>query len=82
MTTASQEFQTGRRFLAKMMGEDPETYTQGDIDVSISSWLENVCIAWRFDKFFYFLFHFGSCFRELLRIYYRQDCINQVVDLS
>lgn len=30
------EYEIGRRHLANMMGEDPETFTQEDIDVSIS----------------------------------------------
>lgn len=34
MSVASHEFQTGKRFLANMMGEDPTTFTQEDIDVS------------------------------------------------
>lgn len=28
-----EEFNIGKRHLANMMGEDPETFTQGDIDV-------------------------------------------------
>jgi hypothetical protein len=34
MKQQSQEFEIGRRHLANMMGEDPETFTQQDIDVS------------------------------------------------
>lgn len=29
-----EEFEVGKRHLANMMGEDPETFTQEDIDVS------------------------------------------------
>ena len=29
-----EEFNIGKRHLANMMGEDPETFTQEDIDVS------------------------------------------------
>lgn len=29
-----EEFNIGKRHLANMMGEDPETISQGDIDVS------------------------------------------------
>lgn len=29
------EYEIGRRHLANMMGEDPETFTQEDIDVSV-----------------------------------------------
>lgn len=35
MKTQTLEFQIGRRHLANMMGEDPEAFTQDDIDVSI-----------------------------------------------
>ena len=34
MREKSLEFQIGRRHLANMMGEDPETFTQEDINVS------------------------------------------------
>lgn len=36
MKTQKYEFQIGKRHLANMMGEDPETFTQDDIDVRIS----------------------------------------------
>lgn len=29
------EFEIGKRHLANMMGEDPETFTQEDVDVCI-----------------------------------------------
>lgn len=34
MKEQEQEFVFGRRHLANMMGKDPETFTQKDIDVS------------------------------------------------
>lgn len=34
-----EEFEIGKRHLANMMGEDPETFTQEDIDVScLTTW--------------------------------------------
>lgn len=35
MKVQDEEFRIGKRHLANMMGEDPETFTQEDIDVSI-----------------------------------------------
>lgn len=35
-----EEFNIGKRHLANMMGEDPETFTQEDIDVSTVALLE------------------------------------------
>lgn len=35
-----EEFNLGKRHLANMMGEDPETFTQEDIDVSIVALLK------------------------------------------
>lgn len=35
MKTQQHEFQVGKRHLANMMGENPETFTQEDIDVRI-----------------------------------------------
>lgn len=35
-----EEFNIGKRHLANMMGEDPETFTQEDIDVSRAARLE------------------------------------------
>lgn len=35
-----EEFNLGKRHLANMMGEDPETFTQEDIDVSTVALLE------------------------------------------
>lgn len=34
MKTQRHEYQLGKRHLANMMGEDPETFTQEDVDVS------------------------------------------------
>lgn len=34
MKIQEQEFKIGKRHLANMMGEDPETFTQDDVDVS------------------------------------------------
>lgn len=34
MTDERDEFEIGKRHLANMMGRDPETFTQTDIDVS------------------------------------------------
>lgn len=34
MKVQSQEYKIGKRHLANMMGEDPETFTQEDVDVS------------------------------------------------
>lgn len=34
MKQQKNEYQIGKRHLANMMGEDPETFTQQDIDVS------------------------------------------------
>lgn len=34
MKQQNHEFQIGKRHLANMMGEDPETFTQNDINVS------------------------------------------------
>lgn len=34
MSKERHEFQIGKRHLANMMGEDPETFTQEDINVS------------------------------------------------
>ena len=31
----NEEFSTGKRHLANMMGRDPETFTQEDVDVSL-----------------------------------------------
>lgn len=36
-----EEFNIGKRHLANMMGEDPETFTQEDIDVSTVALLGN-----------------------------------------
>ncbi len=36
MTEEKYNFDVGKRHLANMMGRDPETFTQADIDVSIS----------------------------------------------
>lgn len=37
-----EEFNIGKRHLANMMGEDPETFTQEDIDVStVALWKSN-----------------------------------------
>lgn len=33
MKTQQLEYQIGKRHLANMMGEDPETFTQEDVDV-------------------------------------------------
>lgn len=33
MQVQEQEFKIGKRHLANMMGEDPETFTQTDVDV-------------------------------------------------
>lgn len=39
-----EEFNIGKRHLANMMGEDPETFTQEDIDVStVALWKSNCC---------------------------------------
>lgn len=35
MAEKTYEYQIGKRHLANMMGEDPETFTQEDIDVNI-----------------------------------------------
>lgn len=35
-----EEFNIGKRHLANMMGEDPETFTEEDIDVSTATLLE------------------------------------------
>lgn len=35
MKTQRHEYQLGKRHLANMMGEDPETFTQEDVDVSL-----------------------------------------------
>lgn len=35
MKVKDEEFRIGKRHLANMMGEDPETFSQEDIDVSI-----------------------------------------------
>lgn len=35
-----EEFNIGKRHLANMMGEDPESFTQEDIDVSMVAQLE------------------------------------------
>ena len=35
MKTQQLEYQIGKRHLANMMGEDPETFTQDDVDVSL-----------------------------------------------
>lgn len=35
MKVQDEEFRIGKRHLANMMGEDPETFTQEDIDVSL-----------------------------------------------
>lgn len=37
-----QEFEIGKRHLANMMGEDPENFTQEDIDVSSTILLKTV----------------------------------------
>lgn len=40
------EFQIGKRHLANMMGEDPETFTQRDIDViNINTSTRNILIT-------------------------------------
>ena len=38
-----EEFNLGKRHLANMMGEDPETFTQEDIDVSTATLLKSDC---------------------------------------
>lgn len=35
MKQQNTEYQIGKRHLANMMGEDPETFTQQDVDVSL-----------------------------------------------
>lgn len=35
MKTQHLDYQIGKRHLANMMGEDPETFTQEDIDVNL-----------------------------------------------
>lgn len=40
-----EEFEIGKRHLANMMGEDPETFTQGDIDVSYLTTTTLFCSA-------------------------------------
>lgn len=35
MKAQTLEYQIGKRHLANMMGEDPETFTQEDVDVSV-----------------------------------------------
>lgn len=38
------EYEIGKRHLANMMGEDPETYTQDDIDVRLFYLLFSLCL--------------------------------------
>ena len=38
MKTQHIEYEIGKRHLANMMGEDPETFTQEDVDVSLCSY--------------------------------------------
>lgn len=38
MKVQSQEYKIGKRHLANMMGEDPETFTQEDVDVNKRNW--------------------------------------------
>ena len=41
------EFEIGKRHLANMMGEDPEHFTQEDVDVS-NGHLSSLQLAWNF----------------------------------
>ena len=38
MSNEVAEYEIGRRHLANMMGEDPEAFTQEDVDVSVGGW--------------------------------------------
>lgn len=46
MKTQKLEYQIGKRHLANMMGEDPETFTQEDIDVSKHAQFLNKIYSW------------------------------------
>lgn len=39
MKVQDDEYKIGKRHLANMMGEDPDTFTQDDVDVSILQYL-------------------------------------------
>lgn len=52
MKTQTLEYQIGKRHLANMMGADPETFTQENVDVSLVLNLNN---NWKF-LFLYFIF--------------------------
>lgn len=46
MDQQEKEFVFGRRHLANMMGKDPESFTQKDIDVREKLWVCNItCIC-------------------------------------
>lgn len=59
MKTQRHEYQLGKRHLANMMGEDPETFTQEDVDVSFE--IIPVCSLYNFA--------FLECYRVFISIW-------------
>lgn len=51
MQTQNLEYQIGKRHLANMMGEDPEMFTQEDVDVS-----SIISINYTFSSYIFFKF--------------------------
>lgn len=68
------EFEIGKRHLANMMGEDSETFTQEDIDVSYNSILfcSRLCSV----LFYYFMYIFMAIF------YFTNKTCNNSIDIQ
>lgn len=72
MKIQNQEYKIGKRHLANMMGEDPETFTQEDVDVSELNYEVPLNIV----KNIYFLF----VSRMLSSICFRPGCTTSELD--
>lgn len=67
-----EEFDIGKRHLANMMGEDPENFTQEDVDVrdcSVVCMRGFSCVHWLVQTSFFLCFHFSlrDKFSELVK---------------
>lgn len=69
MKQKTYEYKIGKRHLANMMGEDPETFTQEDVDVNIFNLLR--C---------YFL-HIDFLFRKQSSIFFLLGYLKRKLDL-
>ena len=73
--TELRAYETGKRHLARIMGEDPDTFTQKQIDVCIFLlFRETVCFIGQT--------FFGELFRLLSDIYYPLVCSSLTQDQS